>query len=171
VKSIVAGLLMGVLNMHANATPRSAVVNACLRTASESTDIRYTLIEAGAFEVMEDISSRKTVTILRHENDAVGIWQRGKAATFGLFFNGEEIPLMQVIRLDKENAPSSFNPYEAIWAIARDGKKSYICATFNFDGLGKSGSFQNVRGVYLIERSKHAKGPYYKVGNIAASEK
>ena len=64
-----------------------------------------------------------------------------------------------------------FNPYEAIWGEAREGSKSYICATFNFDGLGKSGSFQSVRGLYLIERSAHSGATFYMSGITAASEK
>ena len=68
-------------------------------------------------------------------------------------------------------APEAFNPYEAIWGEVGAGGKSYMCATFNFDGVGTSGSFQNVRGLYLIERSALAKTVFYTSGNIAASEK
>lgn len=73
-----------------------------------------------------------------------------------MVFNGKETPLSRVSRLNKRNAPEVSNPYEAVWGEAREGKKSYICATFNFDGLGKSGSFQNVRGLYLIDRNARA---------------
>ena len=38
-------------------------------------------------------------------------------------------------------------------------------------GLGKSCSFQNVRGLYLIERHARAESVFYTSGNIAVSEK
>lgn len=74
-------------------------------------------------------------------------------------------------RLDKRDAPAAFNPYDAMCGVAQEGKKSYICATFNLDGLGKSGNFQNVRGLYVIERRKHAHAPFYSIGNIASNVK
>ncbi|MDB5920871.1 MAG: hypothetical protein JWR40_5105 [Massilia sp.] len=50
---------------------------------------------------------------------------------------------------------------------ARFGKKQFLCITFNFAGLGQSGSFQNIRGLYLIEVSKPPKF-YYTVGDMRA---
>lgn len=38
-----------------------------------------------------------------------------------------------------------------------DGKERYLCVSFNFEGLGRSGNFQNVRGGYLLSISP-AKG-------------
>lgn len=73
--------------------------------------------------------------------------------------------------MDKRHVPAEFSPYEAIWGVVQDGKTSYICATFNFDGIGKSGSFQNIRGSYLIERNKQRTVPFYAVGKVSMGEK
>ena len=170
-KILLAGLLLGALAAQAGAKPSPAVVDACLRTESVSPKVRYSPIPADAFHVAEDEEAGKTETTLRHGPDTVGIWEVKKPRAFGLVFNGKETPLARVTRLDKRKVPEIFNPYEAIWGEAREGSKSYICATFNFDGLGKSGSFQNVRGLYLIERSVHSSATFYTAGNIAASEK
>jgi hypothetical protein len=169
VKALVTALLLGALAIQANANPSSGVVKACLRTESAMPEVRYTPIDAGAFEVIEDQETRTTATVLRHGKNTVGTWEG--PVTFGLFFNGKKTPLKNVIRLDKAQAPTAFSPYEAIWGVAEEGKRSYICATFTFSGLGNSGSFQNARGSYLMERSKLAKVPFYAVGNIASNEK
>jgi hypothetical protein len=58
-----------------------------------------------------------------------------------------------------------------MWGVAQEGMRSCIYAIFNFDGLGKSGNLQNVRGLYLIERAKHTQAQFYKIGNIVWTEK
>lgn len=170
-KKLLAGLLLGALATQADARPSPAVVDTCLRTESVSPEVRYTLITADAFQVTEDEEGGKTDITLRHGRDTVGTWEVKKPQSFGLVFNGKETPLARVARLDKRKLPTAFNPYEAMWGEAREGSKSYICVTFNFDGLGKSGSFQNVRGLYLIERHTRAGATFYTSGNIAVSEK
>lgn len=170
-KKLFAGVLLSVLCAHGGAKPSAAVVDACLRTASESVRVHYTPIEVDAFQVTEDEEARKTITLLRYETDTVGTWEVKKPQAFGLVFNGKETPLARVTRLDRHKTPVAFNPYEAIWGKAREGGKSYICATFNFEGLGKSGSFQKLRGLYLIERGRGAAAPFYTAGIVAASEK
>lgn len=166
VKILIAGLLIATFSAQTSAAPGAAIVDTCLRTESTSLDIIYSPIKAASFEVIEDKPIGTTTTLLRYETDSVGTWERAMPPTFGLVFNGRKTPLARVVRLDKKKALETFNPYEAIWGLARDDKGSYICATFNFDGLGKSGSFQNVRGLYLIERGKHARGVFYTYGDI-----
>ena len=170
-KSLLAGLLLGALSTEVGAKPSVAVVDACLRTESASPKVRYTPIPTDAFQVTEDEEAGKTSTTLRHGLDTVGTWEMKKPRAFGLVFNGRETPLARVTRLDKRKAPDVFNPYEAIWGEAREDSKSYFCATFNFDGVGKSGSFQNVRGLYLFERSGRGRAMFYTAGNISVSEK
>ena len=170
-KVLLAGLFLGILSMLAAAKPSPAVVDACLRTGNESPTVRYTAIPTNAFQLTEDAEAGKTHTNLRYGSDTFGTWAGKKSTAFGLVFNGKETPLAGVIRLDKRQAPAIFNPYEALWGEAREGGKSYLCATFTFDGLGKNGSFQNVRGLYLIERCARANATYYAMGNIAVSKK
>lgn len=170
-KILLAGLLVNALCAQADAKPSPAIVDACLRATGGSPSVRYTPIPAGAFQVTEDEEAGKTDITLRHGPDTVGIWKVKKPRAFGLVLNGKETPLARVTRLGRREAPSAFNPYEAIWGEAREGGKSYICATFNFDGPGKSGSYQNVRGLYLIESGARAKSTFYTSGNIAVSEK
>ncbi|WP_322052973.1 hypothetical protein [Paraburkholderia bannensis] len=47
--------------------------------------------------------------------------------------------------------PSEFDPRLAVWSIAKEGKRKYFCVGFNFDGLGRSGSFQHVYGGYVLD--------------------
>lgn len=47
--------------------------------------------------------------------------------------------------------PGAFNAALAQWGIAKERQQSYFCVSFNFDGIGRSGRFQNVRGGYLLD--------------------
>jgi hypothetical protein len=47
--------------------------------------------------------------------------------------------------------PGAFDPALAEWSIVKEGKQAFFCVSFNFDGLGQSGSFQQVRGAYLLD--------------------
>lgn len=170
-KRLLAGLALSAFCTLVCARPSAAVVESCLNAKSESPRVRYTPIATNTFQVIEDEDAGKTQTVLRAGSDTVGTWEAKKPAAFGLVFNGKETRLESVTRLDKNEAPAEFSPYEAMWGVAREVGKSYICATFNFDGLGKSGSFQNVRGLYLIERGKRAKTLFYAVGKVASTEK
>ena len=171
VTPFLTGLLLGALAAQACARPSPAVFDACLRTESTAPQVRYTPINNKVVDVTEDEEAGKTDVTFQHGPDTIGTWEVKKPQAFGLVFNGKETPLGRVTSLDRRHAPSTFNPYLAIWGEAREGKKSYICATFNFDGLGRSGSFQNIRGLYLIERRGRSTAIFYAAGNIASREK
>ena len=168
-KILLAGLLLAPLSPQAGARPGPGVVDACLRTTSESPAVGYTPMATDAFQVTEDAEAGKIDITVRIGPDLVGTWEVAKTNAFGLVFNGRQIPLARVTRLDKRKVPAGFNPYEAMWGEAHQGNKSYICVTFNFDGLGKSGSYQNIRGVYLIERGARPGSTFYTSGNTAGS--
>ena len=170
-RTLFAGLTIGVLAAQACARPSSAVVDACLRTESVTSQVRYTSISKNVIHVTEDEEAGKTDITFQHGPDTIGTWEVKNPHAFGLVFNGKETSLARVTRLDKRDAPTEFNPYTAIWGEATEGKKSYICATFNFDGVGMSGSFQNIRGLYLIERRGRSSATFYAAGNIASKAK
>lgn len=62
--------------------------------------------------------------------------------------------------------PRQFSPALATWARIREGDTSYLCVGFNFDGLGHSGSMQNLRGGFLLHLGSKRTGLYYIEGDI-----
>ncbi len=74
-------------------------------------------------------------------------------------------------RLYKRHRLPEINLYKSLYGIAREGAKSYLCVTFNFDGLGESGAYQNIRGLYLIDRTSRPFKAYYTAGDIRNSGK
>jgi hypothetical protein len=149
----------------ASAAPSKQVVDSCLKTEAVRGAF-YTRISPATFTVDEDDSHKRTSITVAHQRHRLGIWESTESEDFGLVFNTSIIPLAKIIRIGSD-APAAFTPYSVQWGEARDGKKSYLCITFNFPGLGESGSFQNIRGLYVIDVNKSPKF-YYTVGDIRA---
>ncbi|MGY6153066.1 hypothetical protein [Paraburkholderia graminis] len=59
---------------------------------------------------------------------------------------------------------SAFDPTLAQWSVAKEGKQEFFCVSFNFDGLGRSGSFQNIHGGYLLNTK--TKQMYFVVRDV-----
>ncbi|MGG1946321.1 hypothetical protein AB1286_16115 [Trinickia sp. NRRL B-1857] len=57
--------------------------------------------------------------------------------------------------------PADFSPALAQWSLAKDGSQQYLCVSFNFDGVGRSGSFQSVVGGYIL--NEQTKSLYFVV--------
>jgi hypothetical protein len=158
-------LTLTLASTAAVARPPREVVEACVRADPERSAPRYTDLPARHFfETQEDGSDNVTTTI-RYGKEEIGIWERPAVRQSGLVYNGRRVTLDDVTRLSGER-PEPFTPYLAMWGIVKAGARSYICITFNFDGLGQSGSFQSVRGVYLFERHARSFRPFYTVGRV-----
>ncbi|MFC7652742.1 hypothetical protein ACFQT4_11120 [Pseudoduganella danionis] len=62
--------------------------------------------------------------------------------------------------------PHHFSPALATWDRIREGETSYLCVGFNFDGLGHSGSMQNLRGGFLLQLGSNNTKLYYIEGDV-----
>jgi hypothetical protein len=145
--------------------PPQPIIHSCLKTESSRGAV-YTDLSPTGFTVEEDDSHKRTATTLVHRGRTLGIWESTKSEDFGLIYNTAMIPLTKIIKVGPDT-PALFTPYTAQWGAARYGTHRYLCITFNLPGLGESGSFQNRRGLYLIDERKPAKF-YYTVGDIRA---
>ena len=175
-QTFVAGFLYLVsLAVQAKA-PSPGIVNSCLSTVSTSKTVRYAHtknISVNEIAEVDDdrIGAEKLATVVDVGKDTFGMWTSKAPKGYGLVYNGKEMPLHRVIRLDKRHAPVELNLYKSIYGVASEGNSSYLCVTFNFDGLGESGTYQNIRGLYLIDRTPRAFKAYYTAGDIRRSKR
>ena len=158
-----ATVLLGSLPIFANAVVPREVINSCLKTESTQA-VRYVEIILTSFTTEEDEDSKRNATTVNYGRHKYGVWESTNSDEFGLVYDSATIPASKIARIGSE-APAPFDPYTAQWGEARHGKQSYLCITFNFQGLGQSGSFQNVRGTYAIESRKAPKF-YFAMGDI-----
>lgn len=153
---------------HAHATPSREVLDTCLQTKTVFPKAPYVDLTPHEFLVEEDEDRNITSTTFVHNNKSFGLWENVKSHNFGMVLNGHEIPASDVQRLSK-HAPSAFNPYTSLWGEIRTMAQTYLCVTYNFEGLGESGSFQNIRATYILDLGARPPKIYYAVGDIRKS--
>jgi hypothetical protein len=151
-KTLFFGQAIVCVSCLANAGPTSQIIHSCLKTKSLGNAI-YTDISPANFKVDDASEDKPTSTTLVYQRHTVGIWEATESKNFGLVYDLAKIPSAKIIKLGSES-PAPFTAYTALWGEARFGKSIYLCITFNFPGVGESGSFQNVRGLYLIDMNK-----------------
>lgn len=149
----------------ATAKPNRTVTETCIKAEGNTSQAKYRAIPTHQFFETEDEEARSVETTIQYGREEVGVWEMKSPEIFGLIYNGKRIPLSQVERLSSTQ-PSEFNPQLAMWGIIDESSHSYFCVTFNFEGLGQSGSFQAVRGIYLIERNNRRVKAYYAIGKV-----
>jgi len=76
----------------------------------------------------------------------------------GLIWGRSIVLLKLASPLDQPpETPSTFTLLLADWSTIQQGSQRFLCVNFNFDGLGRSGSFQKVHGLYLMRIPPHGK--------------
>lgn len=163
-RALCIGTLLLIWSASSWAKPTPQIIQSCLRTESVN-GARYIEINPGSFNEEDDEASKTISTTITVRGKEFGIWKATDSNRFGLFDAGRKIPIKRVVPLGR-HVPSPFNPYTAQWGEARDARNAYLCVTFNFEGLGESGSFQNVRGLYLLEMNRARSRIYYAVGDV-----
>lgn len=139
------------------------VVKACLKTESTNR-VNYSDISPSNFSVEQDSDIQVESTMVVYRRERFGVWESSKNPDFGIQYNDYRIKSSEIVRIDSDE-PISFTPYTAQWGAAKYGVKKFFCITFNFPGIGQSGTFQNIRGLYIIDRQKIPKF-YYTTGDI-----
>ncbi len=163
--------IIALLNSFAaQAKPPSHVVEACLKTQNIALQAIYTEFSAETWSISQDEDQDRTERTMKADKKAVGTWLSNDNHSFGLVYGEDYIPISQVRSLTKGESPVRFDPYLALWGTVRENGKSYVCITFNFDGLGRNGAYQNIRGAYLIDERAPSTETYYAVANIASAQ-
>lgn len=150
---------------YAAASPSKTAVDTCLRTADIHPKVRYESWRFNKINQFDNEERKRNELTMRFRRQSVGVWT-GEQQRWGIIFNGQSVPSQKIIRLAKKSKPYEFDPRLSMLGEIRDGKNKYVCVTFNFDGIGRSGSYQNVRGAYLIKAAPELR-VYYAAGNIA----
>ena len=148
-KQLAAVLSIIVLAASAHATKPSAhVVKACLQGESQG-PATWTAIATTRVGSNDDFQGGYQATIFTINGRNVGYAE--KHGRDGLIWGRTIVPLRHATPLDQPpETPSTFTPTLADWSMVKQGSHRFLCVNFNFDGLGRSGSFQKVHGLYLM---------------------
>jgi len=152
--------------------PPNPVVESCL--AFESVSPRVTLVEFSGPEMISDDAMRGYSTFAyEYGGKRVGYASSTKKSTDLVIIGNKSSPISKAKSIDGAR-PEKLEPAKADFGIVRYGSRNYLCVSSNFDGIGRSGSFQNVRMGYILPIGKSAgKGLpelYFSVRDIRAFE-
>ncbi|NYH21620.1 hypothetical protein [Paraburkholderia bryophila] len=150
-KSAFAAMIMVVSSIGWAAPPSENLVKSCLqaRAVAPSVTIRNINVDE-VFQEDDYANGFNAGYILKYEGTDMGYAERKPDQA--LIYSGKLYRLSKSIPIGNNGKakPAAFNPMLAQWSLAKEGKHQYFCVGFNFDGLGQSGSFQNVHGGYLL---------------------
>ncbi|WP_156954289.1 hypothetical protein [Paraburkholderia acidipaludis] len=164
-KSNFAAVLVIASNLGWAAPPSENVVKSCLQLVSASPAVEVKTLDVGeVFQEDDYADGFDAKYAFKYGGADVGYAER--KAEQALIYSGKIYPLAKAMPTGDNRGikPSAFNPTLAQWGIVREGREKYLCVSFNFDGLGRSGSYQNVHGGYLL--NSKTKGLYFVVRDV-----
>lgn len=161
--AVLAGLIMS--GADCAAQPNESIVNSCLR--AETIVPSVTVVSLSADEITREdkyVDGFDALYKFEYRGSDVGYAENKKYQA--LIYLGKLYRLSMARPLGDSHGikPGPFNPALAQWSIASRNNKEFFCVSFNFDGLGRSGNFQNVRGGYLLDAA--TKSLYFVVRDI-----
>jgi hypothetical protein len=142
--------------------PSEDAIDACLKL-NASGRATYSKIDTSAFQSEDKYKGGYQATLFSDKGQRIGYAEKS-GKDDALIWGRWLVPLASALPLnDKADDPSEFTPMLAMWGHVKDGEQRLLCINFNFDGIGRSGSFQSVHGLYLmpIQTSKKTKPDLY----------
>jgi hypothetical protein len=153
---------------HASAEPptRDAIFS-CLLAYSTVKSVEFSNLPTEEVNTADDYKSgydaKFFVTI-----DGKDFGYAEKGARHGIIYEGTIYPSNAArFLLNTAEQPAEFDPFSAEWGTVADKRGKYMCVSFPYGELGKSGDFQKVRAAYIIaigdKKIRHSF--YYVVAN------
>ncbi|WP_284075810.1 hypothetical protein [Herbaspirillum aquaticum] len=147
-------LLLWMVSLTALAAPPEDVVKSCLFSTARN-GVSRTEIEAGSFHLQDDYQPGYQAEYLLYGGVEIGSAhsRRGDA----LLYRGRLYPLRRAAKLPQTRSRErpAIQVALAEWSWIQKKGKQYLCVSDQFDGIGRSGSFQKARFGYLLETWRH----------------
>lgn len=146
-------LVLWLVSLTALAAPSEDIVKSCL-SSTAGNGVSRTAIETGSIYLQDDYQSGYRAEYLLYGGMEIGSAKsrRGDA----LLYRGRLYPLRRAVKLPQTRSRErpAIQVALANWSLIRENGKQYLCVSDQFDGIGRSGSFQKARYGYLLETAK-----------------
>lgn len=164
-KSTFAVAIMLASSIGRAAPPGENLIKSCLQAQSVASSVTIRNIDVEEASQEDRYADGFNASyVFEYEGADTGYAE--KKSDQALIYFGKLYRLSKSIPIGNNDGVKStaFNPTLAQWSLAKDGHQQYLCVSFDFDGLGQSGSFQSVRGGYLL--NSKTKNLYFVVRDI-----
>ncbi|MBS0369475.1 MAG: hypothetical protein JSS57_09775 [Proteobacteria bacterium] len=156
--------LVAVSSSIALAAPSANVVDSCIQAQAQG-NVKAT--EVPTREILQEDGYKPgyTAEYVEFDGEDVGFALSKKGGA--LLLNGKLWPTKRAVILPgAENVAKLQVRIElANWLMLDEGNNKYLCVVDNFDGLGRSGSFQKYRYAYIL-KINNKKGLFFAVGKV-----
>ncbi|WP_322095211.1 hypothetical protein [Paraburkholderia bannensis] len=134
--------------------PDEDVIKSCLQAASSRPAVTIQPVSVHEVTEEDDYKQGFDAKYMFTYAGADAGFAVGKADQ-ALIYRGNLYRISRAVSVGNNHniAPSGFDPRLAVWSAAKEGKRKYFCVGFNFDGPGRSGSFQHVYGGYVLDEN------------------
>lgn len=157
------------LNARA-ATPSKLAIYSCLAAQSVSPTVEWRGVSTREINSEDDYKDGYDASYyIVDEGREIGYAEKGSVKA--ILYDREIYPIDLAQALPGFDAhPTELNPFSAEWGMVLDSRSRYLCVSFPFGALGKSGSFQSNRSAYLIPlNAEHGRRVLFSAtGNIAS---
>ncbi|MCT7326057.1 hypothetical protein [Ralstonia mojiangensis] len=162
-------LFFGLFSLNALAQIPESVVRSCMLLESSGPDVEYSELESTGTISDDEIPGYSLFSYARHDQ-IFGYAAANKGSRDLIAVGTMRVPISRAERLGRER-PQRIDSSKAVFSILTKAHKDYFCIASNFDGLGRSGSFQNVRQAYIAPLTVAPSGSrmeavYYGVRDI-----
>ena len=136
-------------NVHAR-TPSKMAILSCLAAQTMSPSVKWRPIATDEIYSEDDYKDGFDATYdVISGGKQIGYAERGQEKA--ILYGDHIFPIAQAHMLPSFNLqPTELNPFSADWTTIDDKSGSYLCVSFPFGDLGRSGGFQKYRNAYLI---------------------
>lgn len=138
---------LGLLSLSAVAQVPESIVRSCVLLESDETGVEYSEIDDRG-TVSDDEIQGYSLFSYKHRGMVFGYATANKGSRDLIVIGNQKTPILQAKKLGPDR-PRRIDSSKAVYSIITKDKKSYFCIASNFDGLGRSGSFQNLRQAYV----------------------
>lgn len=153
---VLSSVLLILAPVMASALPSGAVVKSCLASQAQP-GVTLTKIPNHEINEEDDFRPGYTAEYLQFNGVRVGVARSKRGAA--ILYRETLYPVAQaaVLKGAKAAQPEEIRVELASWSWLKEGGRQYLCVADNFDGIGRSGSFQKIRYGYLFEVRKGGK--------------
>lgn len=133
------------------APPTEDMVKSCLRAQPVAPSITFRTLDAHTIASEDNYAGSFDASYLVKYRGTDAGYAESKTDQ-ALIYLGKIYRLSKAIPLGRNGGvkSGSFDPTLAQWGVVTELSSNYLCVSFDFDGLGRSGVFQNIRGGYLL---------------------
>jgi hypothetical protein len=150
-KIVVSSLVMLLCNSGYGAPPDENIVKSCLLAHASAPSVTILHLNPREFSQEDDYADGFNATCKFKYNGADAGYAERKSDRALIYLN-KIYTLTTALPVGDNHkiTPSEFEPTLAQWSIVKKKREKFFCVSFNLEGLGQSGNFQNVVGGYLI---------------------